>query len=642
MTKSEWLPRTLLGYCGSGSPEFFEGDCNVDSRGAFRLPGASYTSWDTLKATCQRSCEQCSRCRAVSFSLRWKDCSWYHSCDHLAITNQTDDEAPCHDGGLTTLLSKTSTGGHACPTAGTPRRLVSAAPRLTLAQPFVFIHMEKTGGTTIRLLAANELLGHNSMFYTSHNTRGATYSRTIIMCHGMPCTDVQLAQTNLLNRTACALAFVGHFAPLPLFNTLVRIDRGEFGPVCCQRWPGLSPPQSRVRRLSAAMANALAWKAFEHALTATVLREPLSRAVSHFYYFAYGEGNETSLHAFDDGNRSIEFGTGDGSAAKVGRTNLSFGEYASAFGVHRTMERSDGHRQLRLLSAVWDVGSPRLSQCNPHYTSEQVRAAGKLALAEDEASRAKKVLSTFDVVGTIEHLDVLLKKLAQVMPRIRNDTQLHAGRSAALNAEDDANNSSSRSAKQLKVNQRYVKRDAAWHEQLHARLVQANRTQIHPRDREVLLAELEPDMELYMHAKARSGPNSSDAFKFSNNVPWSANDLWSNLDIADQAPPKTASSAALRRVTRGPRNRVPAIETVEAADPAARATSSGNISWTTPSAFHGPALHGPAAARAADRAPAARAAADRAAADRAREGQQYVKFRAGLGLSVKWATLKFG
>lgn len=377
-----------------------------------------------------------------------------------------------------------------------PRRLAWAAPRLTLAQPFVFIHMEKTGGTTIRLLTANQLLGQSPIYYTSHSARSGTTSRTVIMCHGMPCTDVQLAHPSMLNRTACAIAFVGHFAPLPLFETLVRIDRGEFGDVCCQRWPGLSPPRSRVRRLSAAMANALAWKAFEHALTATVLREPLSRATSHFYYFAYQNTSDTW--------RSKPF------------TNLSFGEYASAFGGPRTIGMSNGHRQLHLLSAVWGVTSSTQSQCNPLF---KMPANMQSKPTQNETSRAKKVLSAFDVVGTIEHLDVLLKKLAQIMPRIPSGTALHTAKSGTSDAVSESNSSGNGTAK-LNVNERYAKKSSSGGD--YARLVQANRTQIQPQDREALLAELEPDMELYMDAKLRSGPDSDDAFHISAKLPWSA------------------------------------------------------------------------------------------------------------------------
>ena len=35
----------------------------------------------SLRDYCDSQCAACARCRYFSYSARWKDCSWYYSCD---------------------------------------------------------------------------------------------------------------------------------------------------------------------------------------------------------------------------------------------------------------------------------------------------------------------------------------------------------------------------------------------------------------------------------------------------------------------------------------------------------------------------------------------------------------------------------
>ena len=44
------------------------------------------------------------------------------------------------------------------------------APWLSISQPFVFIHIQKTGGTTFRRMAANELYNNDPRFLKPHVT----------------------------------------------------------------------------------------------------------------------------------------------------------------------------------------------------------------------------------------------------------------------------------------------------------------------------------------------------------------------------------------------------------------------------------------------------------------------------------------
>ena len=39
------------------------------------------SSWESAAASCVRRCTACDRCRYVSFSTQWKDCSWFFACD---------------------------------------------------------------------------------------------------------------------------------------------------------------------------------------------------------------------------------------------------------------------------------------------------------------------------------------------------------------------------------------------------------------------------------------------------------------------------------------------------------------------------------------------------------------------------------
>ena len=54
------------------------GDCNAGSSGSFALTTAEF-EYD-VESVCAQRCRQCRRCRYVSFSKQWKDCSWFHQC----------------------------------------------------------------------------------------------------------------------------------------------------------------------------------------------------------------------------------------------------------------------------------------------------------------------------------------------------------------------------------------------------------------------------------------------------------------------------------------------------------------------------------------------------------------------------------
>ena len=132
---------------------------------------------------------------------------------------------------------------------------VDAAYRPTLARPFIFSHLRKTGGTTLDALL------------TKYAFPGL--QRTIIPCHSVGCAFHDLLGRNL-NRTACALVFTGGVPLLPLLTLLLRVDRGEFGPVCCSRWTSVLPAVGSDARLSADVADGLAWQLLDRRLPTVV------------------------------------------------------------------------------------------------------------------------------------------------------------------------------------------------------------------------------------------------------------------------------------------------------------------------------------------------------------------------------------
>ena len=65
------------GYCGETSGA---GDCNSSNVGSWKLTSQQSTDWSAAARACTTRCERCARCRYVSFSLRWRDCSWFSDC----------------------------------------------------------------------------------------------------------------------------------------------------------------------------------------------------------------------------------------------------------------------------------------------------------------------------------------------------------------------------------------------------------------------------------------------------------------------------------------------------------------------------------------------------------------------------------
>ena len=68
----------FIGPCGTASDA---GDCSAGTKGSWLMSEREASSWESAAASCVRRCTACDRCRYVSFSTQWKDCSWFFACD---------------------------------------------------------------------------------------------------------------------------------------------------------------------------------------------------------------------------------------------------------------------------------------------------------------------------------------------------------------------------------------------------------------------------------------------------------------------------------------------------------------------------------------------------------------------------------
>ena len=74
------LIRLGEGYCDTTDSNV-RGDCDgFGSKGSLFPIGWSKGSKSAI-AECAKLCAQCDRCRFLSFSLAYRDCSWFHACD---------------------------------------------------------------------------------------------------------------------------------------------------------------------------------------------------------------------------------------------------------------------------------------------------------------------------------------------------------------------------------------------------------------------------------------------------------------------------------------------------------------------------------------------------------------------------------
>ena len=68
------------GHCGK-TTDGQSGDCATGNFGSLKLNHFVLRTWQTVMAECTQRCQACSRCKFVSISRKYNDCSWYAACD---------------------------------------------------------------------------------------------------------------------------------------------------------------------------------------------------------------------------------------------------------------------------------------------------------------------------------------------------------------------------------------------------------------------------------------------------------------------------------------------------------------------------------------------------------------------------------
>ena len=78
---------TRTGYC-QNTIAGRVGNCLSGKKGTVRLPFVNQRSWQAAFSYCAERCASCERCRYISVSIDWKDCSWFHACNMDALRNE--------------------------------------------------------------------------------------------------------------------------------------------------------------------------------------------------------------------------------------------------------------------------------------------------------------------------------------------------------------------------------------------------------------------------------------------------------------------------------------------------------------------------------------------------------------------------
>lgn len=94
-TESAMLGRWRAGYCAAtpdsrANDGAEAGDCASGSLGSWPLLRDEIQSWEAAARACAAMCKHCARCRFVSYSPRYADCSWFATCSLDALQTGVD------------------------------------------------------------------------------------------------------------------------------------------------------------------------------------------------------------------------------------------------------------------------------------------------------------------------------------------------------------------------------------------------------------------------------------------------------------------------------------------------------------------------------------------------------------------------
>ena len=78
-----WLAASSPGYCEKTDNR---GDCTSGDKGAFGL-AAEHKTWPSAVRACLDICAGCPRCRHISVSPQFSDCSWFSTCKTLSTAD---------------------------------------------------------------------------------------------------------------------------------------------------------------------------------------------------------------------------------------------------------------------------------------------------------------------------------------------------------------------------------------------------------------------------------------------------------------------------------------------------------------------------------------------------------------------------
>ena len=81
-----WLERSSHGHCGTTdemNATYVNYLCDHGDSGSFGLDEAHAHDWKSSSALCLHFCSRCTRCRYITVSPFYRDCSWYRQCPEL-------------------------------------------------------------------------------------------------------------------------------------------------------------------------------------------------------------------------------------------------------------------------------------------------------------------------------------------------------------------------------------------------------------------------------------------------------------------------------------------------------------------------------------------------------------------------------
>lgn len=275
---------------------------------------------------------------------------------------------------------------------------------MSLSRPLLFFHIEKAGGSSIEDVVTKHVLsdapvlpGHRDAAQARliQGLQGefADINRTVMIPGHFGLSPFLLEQTmlRLVNHTACAIAFMGHFSALPLMRLLVRIDRGDYGPVRCQRWSWVKAGDVTTR----------AWEALAHSNCVTVVRDPFERARSSWNFFNYAGGSNCRLHC--GGNASGYLRSSSGWCADC--VPDSFHEAISKYGADRVLKKTHGSIALHRFGSL----------------SGGLASSFDSDASEEDISKLKRAKCTLDrcrVVGISTDINAVLRAVSVLHPSL--------------------------------------------------------------------------------------------------------------------------------------------------------------------------------------------------------------------------------